>query len=402
MSGNRLPSKRIRYYSLLDGSGYGTSAFGYIEALEEQGFEIIWSPMEWTRYGMAPWEMLPDSMRSSLTETSERQNQFAKTIGSSKDYDTVILHTMPEVYPKLIEQGKRNIGYTVWETDKLPLHWPACIKVLDHLMVPCKNNQELFNIENGPKVSVVPHMIEFKNNLKQNQRKKNFRANYQINENDFVFYTINSWSPRKAMRETVMCYLNAFNNKDNVCLIVKTDEVGPELVGGILHTSRTTRSMIDEMKAPFDNPAKIVLIDKPISQDEIMQLHLASDCYYSLTHSEGWGLGAYGAASLGKPVIITGWGGQTDYLPNQHSYLVDYTLENVVELLNCESYTVDQRWAHARPNHAVKLLKHVYNNPDEAKNYGKQLAEHIAIEFSDKEITDQLIDVIYSNSDHAR
>ena len=37
-------------------------------------------------------------------------------------------------------------------------------------------------------------------------------------------------------------------------------------------------------------------------------IHAIGDCYVSLTHGEGWGMGAFDAATLGKPVLITGWG----------------------------------------------------------------------------------------------
>lgn len=394
MSKNQLPLKRIRYYSLLDGSGYGTSAFSYMEALEERGFEIIWSPMVWTKYGMAPWQMLPESMQEPLSETSDRQCRFIQTIDSTDNYDILIMHTVPEVYPKLVESEKYNIGYTVWETDKLPKHWPDCIRAIDHLMVPCKNNVELFSLKEGPKVSIVPHLPEFLLSDIQNSETNNFRAKHNIAENDFVFYNINSWTPRKAMKETLLCYLRAFTEKDNVCLILKTDETGMDFKQGITHTNKSTRSMVDEILTPFDEPPKVVLIDHTIPEEELLELHFVSDCFYSLTHSEGWGLGAYGAAALGKPVIITGWGGQTDFLPEQLSYLVDYNLEKVIERLNWESYTADQSWAYAESNSAIEHLQHVFHNQDEARVKGAKLAEYIADEFSNKKIVDQLVNVI--------
>ena len=40
----------------------------------------------------------------------------------------------------------------------------------------------------------------------------------------------------------------------------------------------------------------------------------------------GGGWGAFEAARLGKPVIMTGYGGQLDYLDAELSHLVDYTL----------------------------------------------------------------------------
>jgi urease accessory protein len=45
----------------------------------------------------------------------------------------VILHTVPEHWPRFIEPGKQNIGCTVWETDALPPRWPLLLDAPDKL-----------------------------------------------------------------------------------------------------------------------------------------------------------------------------------------------------------------------------------------------------------------------------
>ena len=75
------------------------------------------------------------------------------------DYDTVIMHSVPEHWPRIAERGRQNIGYTTWETDALPDHWPPLLALPDKLFVPSTSNGELFPRSAGGKpVHVVPHI----------------------------------------------------------------------------------------------------------------------------------------------------------------------------------------------------------------------------------------------------
>jgi glycosyltransferase involved in cell wall biosynthesis len=55
-------------------------------------------------------------------------------------------------------------------------------------------------------------------------------------------------------------------------------------------------------------------------------LYAASDIYLSLHRSTGFGLDMAEAMALGKPVIATGYGGNTDFMPPGSAVLVGYTV----------------------------------------------------------------------------
>ena len=108
-------SHRIRYYSLLDGCGYGDAATDYMAELVARGHEVSWSPLAWTQRGLAPWRLLPPSMRPDLlnpaADPAHRRQRFRELVERPLEADTVIMHCMPELWPKLREPGKVNIGY---------------------------------------------------------------------------------------------------------------------------------------------------------------------------------------------------------------------------------------------------------------------------------------------------
>ena len=58
-------------------------------------------------------------------------------------------------------------------------------------------------------------------------------------------------------------------------------------------------------------------------------LFARADCYVSLHRAEGFGLTLAESMALGKPVIATGFSGNTDFMTPANSYLVDWALTEV-------------------------------------------------------------------------
>ena len=53
-------------------------------------------------------------------------------------------------------------------------------------------------------------------------------------------------------------------------------------------------------------------------------IHSKSDCYVSFSSSEGVGMGAVEAAVRNKPVIITDYGGATEYIETPYTINVNF------------------------------------------------------------------------------
>jgi len=384
----------IRYYSFSGASGYGEAALAYIECLLAEGISISWSPMVPTQWGSAPWHLLPDHMKPGIGEIEHSLHgrlELLQCLGREIDYDTVFIHTVPELWPKLVEPDKKNIGYTVWETDQLPAHWPAVLNSVDRICVPCEYNRKMFSLGKGAPVSVVPHAVRRSSQQVSEDECREFRVEHDIAEDMYLFYVISTWDPRKAMPETLHAFLMAFDADDNVCLLIKTDEEGC-----YDHTARrkATREMLDSILENYPSPAKIKLIDARVPDRDIQIIHATGDCFFSLTHSEGWGLGAFDAAASGNPVVITGWGGQLDFLPADSSYHVRYDFRTLQETKGWDSYTKNQKWAFADLDDAVRQLQHCYQYQREAKEKGLHLQAFVNNSFSFEQVTLSLLGAI--------
>ena len=104
----------------------------------------------------------------------------------------------------------------------------------------------------------------------------------------------------------------------------------------------------------------IRLVDALLEPAEMAALFRRADCYVSLHRAEGFGLTLAESMALGKPVIATGFSGNTDFMTPANSYLVDWTLTDVGP--DAEHYPEDGTWAEPSLEHAAQLLREVYGD----------------------------------------
>ncbi len=80
------------------------------------------------------------------------------------------------------------------------------------------------------------------------------------------------------------------------------------------------------MKAAIDGDSRIVVMTETLTAPEMAGLIDAADVVLSLHRSEGFGLLLAQAMLAGKPVIATNWSGNCDFMSEENSFLVPYTL----------------------------------------------------------------------------
>ena len=103
-----------------------------------------------------------------------------------------------------------------------------------------------------------------------------------------------------------------------------------------------------------------------LSEDEMKGLHARGDCYVSLDRGEGFGLNPFAAGACGNPIIVSGWGGSLEYAKEDNSYLIKCLETPVSGMPWSPWYRGDQLWAEPNIKHASELMKHVYDNQEEA------------------------------------
>lgn len=384
----------IKYISFAETGGYGLSALAYIRALLEGGIPITWHPLS-NQQGRYQSVVDPSVVTGSMQDAGYGLQEACRVFRADIPYDVVIVHLFPESWPSYVEPGKRMIGYAVWETDTIPKHWPAIIDTYDGVLTPSRFCRDVF-MHGGiaSPVTTAPHVPVTRYPEPSPETRATFRNRYDIGPDTVVFYTINDWILRKAMWRTLHAYLLAFSATDDVVLFVKTGPFGErsQSMG-----AASTPWMLENIVANYPDPARIVLVTDRMSDEDIALLHTCSDVYLSLTCSEGWGMGAFEAARLGNPVIMTGWGGQTEFLPGEHACLVDYELKQVTEHLAHHEHQ-EELWAHANVDTAIDWMQRLHANEEERNRRGQGLKKYIDENFRAGSIIAGLVDAVNNYS----
>jgi glycosyltransferase involved in cell wall biosynthesis len=372
---------------LAETTGYGLSAASYIRALMRAGIPVTWHPKVMVRGLYRP--AVDVSQAQAAFSTMPDMRDLCAAFHAPVDYDTVIVHLTPEHWPGALEPDKRMVGFSVWETDRLPLHWPRLFDGYDLILTPSTFSRDVFAAGTDAPVAVVPHLPRTDWPAAGPGERSAFRRRFGLGDDDFVFYTVNTWILRKVVWLTLNAFLLAFDRDERVVLVVKTNPHGEtERTGWVF-----SRMLFDRIMSNYTDPARVVFVSDDLRYEDLGMLHLAGDAYVSLTRSEGFGLGAFDAVTAGTPVIMTGWSGHLDFLPGEHACLVDYELRQVTQLLG-NHRPQEQYWAHADLDHAIEWMRHLYEHPGEARDRGERLKAYVAEHFSFESITRRLVEAL--------
>lgn len=368
--------KGIKYVGpVFDASGYGQACRGYVLALHRLGIPITLGAV---------------SFEKELPDLGKDGDILKSLLNKKIDYNIVILHLTPEHWANLREPDKFNVGYCVWETDKLHPDWVIHINNnVEGCMVSCDWNVEVYK-KSGIDIPVfsVPHGINIDdfNDVKPYDIKG-------VSSTAYKFYSIFQFIERKHPTALLKAYWNAFQKGEDVALILKTYRYGFSD-----QEKNVVRETIKRMKMmmPMDSYPPIYLIGDMLSREQVLGLHKAGDCLISLDRGEGFGLVPFEAGAVGNPIIVTGLGGVKEYAKPEHSYLVDYTMTPVFGMPQSPWYRGEQMWAEPDLENAVQLMRHVYNNQDEAANKGKMLKQYISENLSWEKVGMRMLEVIKS------
>ena len=368
--------KGIKYVGpMIDMSGYAQAARGYALALHKLGVPITLSPV---------------SFEAGGADFGKAGQTLKALINKPIDYNVVLIHLTVEHYEKMREPGKLNIGYSVWETSKIHPKWVDWLNTtVDAVMTASDWGVEVYK-NSGVDIPVfsVPHGIDM--------------DEYEgidpydiagVKPNAFKFYGIFQFFERKHPMALIKSYWHAFQNNENVALVLKTYRNGfsDEEKNVVKETIKRMKIMM-----PMENYPPLYLIGNMLDRDEVLGIHKACDCLTHLDRGEGFGLVPFEAGACGTPIMVTGWGGALEYAKPEHSYLVNHTLTPVFGMPTSPFYRGDQLWAEPDCAQASRLMQHIFKNQEEAANKGRMLQKYIADNFSWDKMGMRIIEVIKS------
>ena len=266
-----------------DFSGYATVARHLLlELYKSDILDLYLEPIVWINSGNL-------ELPKEDSKIIERLLEKSKTLNPGNVSDMILLHftIATEFVGKQNSPFKRNIGFTMLETDKTSPTWAQKCNTMDAIIVPsnfCLSSFMQSNIT--VPIRVVPFGIDFdKYTPVGDTLLKNVPTKYN-------FLSIGQWlqqGDRKNMLGVLRTFLNVFKGNKDVGLILKTyhESAGTR---DKISIALSIESVIRESGILQDKIPQVYLIHGAVSEDSLVKLYRNADAFLLPSTGEAWGM----------------------------------------------------------------------------------------------------------------
>jgi len=185
---------------------------------------------------------------------------------------------------------------------------------------------------------------------------------------DFCFLIVGHWlkgslgHDRKDIGMAIKTFATVFQYlpKDKrPALIVKTSHAG----FSVIDREETRRKIDDVLKSFGDKCPSVYLIHGDMEETDMSNLyhHPKVKAMISFAKGEGYGRPMAEFTLTGKPIIASGWSGQMDFLPAEHSVLLEGSLTQVDESAADQFCMKEAQWFTVNYSNAANKIYDVYN-----------------------------------------
>lgn len=188
----------------------------------------------------------------------------------------------------------------------------------------------------------------------------------------FYHFDYNSCYERKNPEAVLRAFAKAFADESSVRLVIKTNG---------FEKNQDKVQKLEKFAEELSITPKTLFVNEHMTKDDLMSLINAIDVYISLHRGEGFGLGMLEAMALGKPVIATNYGGNTEFMNKDNSLLVNYGWMRPKNL-DYIAYRAVEKWADPDINQAAQYLTQLYSNKVEGKELGQKAKTFVASYFN--------------------
>lgn len=306
------------------------------------------------------WGNVAMNLTRSLSKKGYDPRLLGRTFGPVDPYVNSIMHKdiptdvaavwhdQPRDY-WLDSPFGRNLVILPFETTQIPKTWVLKINLMDHMMVPCKQNIQMMR-DSG--VTIPIDLIHW------GVDPKKFSLIERLDDGVFTFGHMGALSIRKGTDLVVKAFELAFPpTVKDVALRCKTS------LHHYLFMSKDPRIKVD-MTA--------------VTHEELIKdFFTKSDIFVFPTRGEGFGLTPLEAMATGIPAIVTGWSGPVEYMNPDVGWILDYTMAPATEFSErvYKEYCGD--WAEPSLDDLVAKMRYAYEHQDEVKAKGLAAAEYV-------------------------
>jgi glycosyltransferase involved in cell wall biosynthesis len=255
--------------------------------------------------------------------------------------------------PNAVTRNRSIVGYWAWEMPQVPPEWRPAAACVNQIWVPSRfTAATLEPLLPGRVKTVAPALA-----LVPPVASTASRADFGLPENAVVVlvsFNLASSFERKNPFAAIAAFRGAFGDSPDRILILKVSH--PE------HAPADFARLTQMAQAP-----NIRIDTRILSPEDCHALTAAADIVLSLHRGEGCGLVMAEAMLLGKPVIATGWSGNTDFMDRTNAALVPYRLAPARD----DRSVYRGLWAEPDVAEAATLLRTLADDPAARRSLGE-------------------------------
>lgn len=352
-------------------SGYGRRALDFVK-------ELIYKKPDWdVRILSQRWG---DTRQGYLQDHGEWEILSRIVPAITQKPDVWIQITVPNEFQPV---GTYNIGVTAAiETNLCDASWIEGCNRMNLVLVSSvhgkksltesryRNNQTGYELKVTVPVEVLFEGIDSSIYFKKDQPEETSILDGV--ETSWNYLCIGHWmqgdfgEDRKNIGYTIKAFLEAFKDKENAPgLILKTSQAVASYVDQeiILNKIYEVQSTVQYTKSL----PKIYLLHGDLTDKEVNDLYNDPrvKAMVSFTKGEGYGRPLAEFASIGKPILASGWSGYLDFLDTKYTALVGGSLEKVHPSAVLPHMILQEAaWFKPNDEQALAGLLEVYKNYD--------------------------------------
>jgi glycosyltransferase involved in cell wall biosynthesis len=328
--------------------------------------------------------LLPtDSPRSGHLVDKPEIDQLWRRSRTAASADCVIRNSYPPILSSP-DPRQRTFAYLAWENSRIPLPWvDAFNRHFDGVMVPSAFVRSVLRGSGvAIPVGVVPCAPD-----------PAFRSPHGLvpldlgTRKSFRFLHVSSGIPRKGCDVLLRAYAAEFSSTDDVCLVIKT----------LPQYHNAVTRQIERVRRWTWRCPQIVHLDADLPLDTMVRLYRAASCLVHPARAEGFGLPVAEAMLARRPVIVTAYGGVTDFCGPDTAWLVNHRIVASAS----EHGIPGAQWAEPDPHNLRAQMRTVYEQRSAVSTGAKveRAFANISTNFTWDRAADQAIQFIASVED---
>ena len=218
---------------------------------------------------------------------------------------------------------------------------------------------------------------------------------------DFNFLIVGHWlkgslgQDRKDIGMAIKTFATVFQylpKEKRPGLIVKTSHAGFSVID-----REATREKIDSVLKPLgDKCPSVYLLHGDMEESDMSNLyhHPKVKAMISFAKGEGYGRPMAEFTLTGKPILASGWSGQMDFLPVEHSVLLEGSLTQVDESAADQFCMKEAQWFTVNYSNAANKIYDVFNKYDSYLEQSKGLRENTLKHFTLDNMHDRFVQLM--------